>query len=228
MGDDLLMLGVVVIAAGAGFYLLTKDGNFNLGPADADVSGGDADVTGDGTGTVDPSDPAFKQSCSQLCQAGNCAVHAAKYCSGCSKCPNALGKSAQCAAWCKAVNCVQYRSQCNGSCSNCPTSRKCAACRKGYEHRGPGCTCYLKAGATPQTFGPKQAGCPTGYELRPRTDIPSQLGCYPVSNLAHVHQAYTGRVTFNQSAPIQNPNSIPMSTYKPAPSQSMSMRSRLF
>ncbi len=46
MGDDLMGLAVVVVIAGGAFYLLTKGGNFNLGPsepdpnADADVSGG--------------------------------------------------------------------------------------------------------------------------------------------------------------------------------------------
>ena len=213
-------LAVIVVIAGGAFYLLTQKGNFGLGGVPIDETGDiDADVTGGG---AEVSPAGVGKTCSQLCQAGNCADHAAKYCSGCSKCPNSGGTSSTCSAWCKASNCVEYRSKCNGTCSNCRTSAKCSACRKGYEHRGAGCVCYIKTGATPQTYaGP----CPTGYELRPRPDIPSQMGCYPIStSLAH---AYTGRVTFNESAPTNNPNSIPMGTYKPiVPKPAPSMRAR--
>lgn len=207
-------LAVIVVIAGGAFYLLTQKGNFGLGDVPIDETGDPGFTEG---GEVSPA--GVGKTCSQLCQAGNCADHAAKYCSGCSKCPNSGGTSSQCSAWCKASNCVEYRSKCNGSCSNCMTSVKCAACRKGYEHRGAGCGCYLKAGATPQTYGQIQPKCPTGYELKPRTDNPSELGCYPI-NSAFAH-AYTGRVTFNESAPIQNPNSIPMSTYRPTPKPAM-------
>ena len=222
MADDLMGLALIVVIAGGAFFLLTRNGNFSLGPNDADVygtgdpsddAGVDADVTGGGDLDASGlSKSAAKKSCSELCKLGWCTSHRLKYCSGCKACPT-KSTGANCSALCKAVNCEQYRSVCpKAKCSNCLTSSKCKACRKGYVLKGPGCTCRLKSGATPQTFGKIPVQCPTGYTLRERTDIPGQYGCYPSSARA---RAYTGRVTFNPNSPTYGRENRPINPNSP-------------
>jgi len=227
MADDLMMLAVVVVAAGAGFYLLTQGGNFGLG-GDAVVYGdepvdGDADVTGTGTSTS-------STRCSSLYKGSCCISCKQPKSSACTKCKSVCGSAkancgtgdtgncndgTACGDRCAKGWCTSFRNCCSnhpGGCAkcgvggtgtsvtNCPDlcrRRECVSYRK---------LCSKKLGQCTQCNCAhlcSTAQCGTFIKAGC-----SKSSCTTCS-FAYRGRAYTGRVTFNQNNPAMhnNPNS---------------------
>jgi len=253
MGDDLMGLAVVVVIAGGAFYLLTRDGNFGLGPANADAEPDPNDVPGTVTGGTGVSTATGR--CKSLYNGSCCVECKQPTSSACTKCKSVCGASkANCASSTAKINCADGHScgeRCakrwctsyKGCCSAANHPGGCAACGVGGKGgsvtncgdlcRRRECSSYYKlcgkTGCTECNWAHECAAgnCESGHTYDDTCKIGGKL-CPPLGSArARAYQAYTGRVTFNQSAPTAFPNSIPMSTPKSAsipPQRSMFSR----
>ena len=194
-------LALIVVIAGGAFYLLTREGNFSLGPAE---------------GEPDPNDPGFVEgdgvsSGTGGCDDGHsCATRCAKrWCSSFGKC-------------CKEVSCAYCKTGASGI-----GKQKCTPCSRNYHRVGTyPCRCAPNSGYKPAPRTCKAVTqCPSCGVGKTRAVINCKCAC----KSAYAH-AYTGRVTFNPNSPTYgrenrpiNPNS-PTLPPRPNPNSPLYMR----